>query len=95
MSGAYAGAGRRSSTEAHRTRCAAFASSSTCGLLGGEGLDDPDAVDVLVDDRRDVGHARLHDPRQRERLRCRMLDAGDVHERASSRARRASGRRGS
>ena len=35
-------------------------------LLLGERLDDPRALDVLVDDRRDVGLPGLHDPRQRE-----------------------------
>ena len=50
------------------------------GLLGGERSHDAHAVHVLVDDRRDVGHARLHDPRERERL-VPHLDARDVHER--------------
>ncbi len=34
--------------------------------LGDEGLDHADAVDVLVDDRRDLSQARLDQPRHRE-----------------------------
>ena len=63
-------------------------------LLGRERLHDPNAVDVLVDDRRDVGHARLHDPGERERL-VPQLARRPCRRRGSSRARRASGRDGS
>jgi hypothetical protein len=37
-------------------------------LLGGEGLHDPDARDVLLDEHRDVGESRLDQPRDRVHL---------------------------
>ncbi len=48
-------------------------------LLGGEGLDHPDAVDVLVDDGGHVGQAGLDDPRHREH-RLPHADPGPVDE---------------
>ena len=48
-------------------------------LLGGEGLDHPHAVDVLVDDGGHVGQPGLDDPRHREH-RLPHLDAGQVDE---------------
>ena len=48
-------------------------------LLGGEGADDADAVDVLVDHGGHLGQARLDDPRHREELPPHA-DAHDVDE---------------
>ena len=64
---------------AQRARMSASVTIAHCGLrvgrgagqlvrLGGEGLHDADAVDVLVDDGRDLGQARLREPRDREHV---------------------------
>ena len=63
-------------------------------LLGGEGLHDADAVDVLVDDGGHVGLAGGDDPRERED-EVPQLRPDDVHARAGRPRRPTSGRRGS
>ena len=90
MTGAQWARMSASLTYAHSTRCAAAVSLLQLVLLGRERLHDAHAVDVLVDDGRDLGEARLGQPRDREhvaphadRRRCTTNGIVDIATNAS------------